>query len=79
MSRVKYQHYVPRFYLEKFCNSDGRVWVYDKFLERAYCRKPDQIGGETHFYDVPELEKHVGGEQFIEKFFNPFEGERPQS
>ena len=73
MSRTKYQHYVPRFYLEKFCNSDGKLWVYDKHLDKTYSQKPANIGGETYFYDVPEIEQRLGVEQFVEKFFHPFE------
>jgi hypothetical protein len=74
MSRAKYQHYVSCFYLKKFCNSEGKVWVYDKHLNKAYCRKPNAIGGETYFYDAPEIEKQLGVEQVVEKFFHPFEG-----
>jgi Protein of unknown function (DUF4238) len=72
-NRVKYQHYIPRLYLKNFCNSEGRVWVYDKKLAKAYARTPDNIGGETYFYDVPELEKEIGVVQFVERFFNDFE------
>jgi hypothetical protein len=75
MKKVKYQHYVPRFYLERFCDSHGMVWVYDKFLGKSYRRKPSEIGGETYYYDVPELDEHVGVEQFVEKFFQPVEDE----
>src|SRR5204863_6255755 len=74
MSRTKYQHYVPCFYLKRFCNLDGKLWVYDKHLDKAYCQKPEEIGGETYFYEVPEIDKRVGVEQFVEKFFHPFEG-----
>ena len=74
MSKVKFQHYVPRFYLEGFSGTEGKVWVYDKKLTKVYRRKADQIGGEKYFYDVPKLEKEFGEEQFVEKFFRPFEG-----
>lgn len=73
MSRVKFQHYVPRFYLEGFSGAAGKVWVYDKKLGKVYCRSADQIGGEKSFYDVPKLEQEFGEEQFVEKFFQPFE------
>lgn len=74
MSKVKYQHFVPRFYLEQFVNSKGRLWVYDKSLDKAYARKPDKAGGQKFFYDVPDLDEKVGISQFVEKFFQPFEG-----
>ena len=75
MKKVKYQHYVPRFYLERFCDFEGMVWVYDKFLRKSYRRKPSEIAGETYFYGVPDLGKHIGVEQFVEKFFQPVEEE----
>ncbi len=75
MSRVKFQHYVPRFYLENFCDSTGKVWVYDKHLGKTYCTKAENTGGETHFYDVAEVDDKMGEDQFIEKMFGELEGE----
>jgi hypothetical protein len=75
MSRIKYQHYVPRFYLERFCDAQGMVWVFDKSLGKSYRRRPSEVGGETYYYDVPKLDEHVGVEQFVEKFFQPVEAE----
>jgi hypothetical protein len=74
MSKVKYQHYVPRFYLEGFQSKTRKVWCYDKKLDKAYQQSPDRLGGETLFYDVPALDKLAGVSQFLEKWFNPLEG-----
>jgi hypothetical protein len=74
MGKAKFQHYVPRFYLRQFADTEGLVWVYDKKLARTYARKPSEIAGETYFYDAPKLEEKIGVEQFVEKFFQPFEG-----
>jgi len=75
MGRVKYQHYVPRFYLDSFQNVSGHVLCYDKELDRAYQQSPTHLGGETLFYDLPEAERKVGAgaAQFLEKWFNPLE------
>jgi hypothetical protein len=73
MSKIKYQHYVPRFYLEGFRNREGQIWVYDKKLDKAFPGIASQIGGEKYFYDAPKLEKAIQIDQFVEKFFQPFE------
>lgn len=75
MSRVKYQHYVPRFYLEGFQSRSAKLWCYDKMLDRAYQQSPDRLGGERLFYDLPEAERRIGIPQFLEKWFNPLEAD----
>ena len=75
MSRVKYQHYVPRFYLEGFQSRAGKLWCYDKMLDKAYQQSPDRLGGERLFYDLPEAEMKIGIPQFLEKWFNPLEAD----
>lgn len=73
MSRVKYQHYVPRFYLEGFQSKSCKLWCYDKMLDKAYQQSPDRLGGERLFYDLPLAETQLGIPQFLEKWFNPLE------
>lgn len=73
MDRVKYQHYVPRFYLDGFKAESGMLWCYDKKLDRAYQSAPENLGGESLFYDTPEVEKQAGVSQFLEKWFRPLE------
>ena len=73
MDRVKYQHYVPRFYLDGFKAETGKLWCYDKKLERSYQSAPENLGGESIFYDTPEVEQQVGVSQFLEKWFRPLE------
>jgi hypothetical protein len=74
MSRIRYQHYVPRFYLEGFQSRTGKLWCYDKKLDKAYQQSPDRLGGESLFYDVPDVDETAGVSQFLEKWFNPLEG-----
>jgi hypothetical protein len=57
MKAPKYQHYVPRFYLERFVDCDGFLWVFDKTQGQTFKIKPENIGGENHFYDILEIEK----------------------
>ncbi len=71
--RKKYEHYVQRAYLEGFQNSSGKLWCYDKQLDKAYPESSRRLGGESFFYDVPEVEKQLGVSQFIEHWLNPLE------
>ena len=73
MSRVKYQHYVPRFYLDGFKGEGGKLWCYDKKLDRSYPSAPENLGGERLFYDTPKIEKEIGISQFLENWFRPLE------
>lgn len=57
-TRAKGQHYVPRFYLSHFADTDGFVHTYDK--QEGICRgaKPEDTGKEGNFYsfDGPDGE-----------------------
>jgi hypothetical protein len=68
-------HYVPRFYLEGFQSKSGKLWCYDKVLDKAYQQSPDRLGGERLFYDLPEADIKIGIPQFLEKWFNPLEAD----
>lgn len=75
MAKIKYQHYVPKFYLEGFADLKGVVWVFDKFTGRVFASKPERIAREKYFYDVPKLESSLGLDQPLEKAFWPHESE----
>jgi hypothetical protein len=73
MSDPKLHHYVPQFYLERFTNSDGRLWVFDKKLNRKFCSSPKNIAAETKFYYVSELVGTKCTPLFVEKQFSALE------
>ncbi len=71
MSRPKFQHYVPRFYLEYFTDPSGKLFAYDKTTDRILTVRPGTIAAENYFYDIPELEglgapRHLMESQFAE-------------
>jgi hypothetical protein len=78
MSKSKFQHYVPKFYLNGFADTSGMVWVFDKLKNSIFSSKPEGIAGENYFYDVPELESSIGLNQPLEKAFWPHENEASQ-
>jgi hypothetical protein len=51
--RTKKQHYVPRCYLKRFLNRDGKLFVFDKFTRRSYKTALVNIAHENGFYDLP--------------------------
>jgi len=66
MSVPKFQHYVPRFYLARFVDREGFLWVFDKAERRTFKIKPENIAGENRFYDIPELEKSGADRHLME-------------
>lgn len=73
---VKKQHYVPRFYLNKFTleNSPNanknKVLVYDKVNRKTYHSNVYDIAYEKYFYDLDEDKEN---RQVLEKAFSTLE------
>lgn len=55
MSKVKFQHYVPRFYLRQFCfkvsKSTGYTYCYDKFDSKVRPNNINRVAGQNYFFD----------------------------
>ena len=79
--RTKDQHYVPRSYLKRFANADGKVWVLDKHTRKAFSAVPERIAHEKYFYDIDESllkteEQRLGNQkQLAEKALAQIEGD----
>jgi len=53
MSQTKREHFVPRWYLERFANpTTGNVCVFDKFTQKVFESSVWNIAQERHFYDL---------------------------
>lgn len=74
MSEPKFHHYVPRFYLARFVDADGILWVYDKSEDRVFHSSPERIAGENRFYDIPEAST-AEDRLFFEKQFAEIESD----
>ena len=46
-------HYVPQFYLKRFVDDNGQVWVYDKDTDRVFSSTPRNVAAEHGFYSLP--------------------------
>jgi len=51
MSTPKDHHYVPQFYLRRFCR-DGKLWVYDKKNKKYWSQYPKEVAKKTHYYSI---------------------------
>ncbi len=68
MPATKFQHFVPRFYLENFCSPNGQIQVFDKTTLNIFTSNADGIGGEKYFYETLEAQKN--NPQPIERDFS---------
>jgi hypothetical protein len=79
MASQKVQHYIPRFYLEKFVNQpenikhDPSVWVYDlNNINESKRKSPSNTGHISYYYDYidcdPKNTKHA--ENLLSKIEN---------
>ena len=48
-------HFVPQFYLKRFTDSDGLLWVYDKDGDRIFSANPRNLASERGFYSLPKF------------------------
>ena len=75
MNRSEFHHYVPRFYLARFVDSNHRLWVFDKITDRVFETTPINIAGENRFYDVDDLRNIGTNPQLLEKQLADIESE----
>lgn len=54
MSAPKLHHYVPQFYLRRFLNDHGQLWVWDKTKDVTFSTDPSRVAAQTNFYWLQE-------------------------
>lgn len=75
MTEPKLHHYVPQFHLRRFADVGGKVWVWERDLDRAFRTAPANIAAETQFYRVTELEQLGHDPLTMEKQLSALEGQ----
>lgn len=80
---TKKEHYVPKVYLDRFCESPEHVNVYDKHSDEIRIhQKYDGVASERYFYDVDLLAYNeklkARGEPTLDELFPGFEKTDPQ-
>ena len=75
VTRPKSHHYVPRFYLSRFADAKGRLWVLDKPTGKKFRTTVENLACVNHFYELPELAKAGLDANLLEKQFSGVEGQ----
>lgn len=50
------QHYIPRFYLERFTDPSGKLWIYDAFREKEFEKSPEGACVCSNLYETEWIE-----------------------
>ncbi|MBV9548985.1 MAG: DUF4238 domain-containing protein [Alphaproteobacteria bacterium] len=58
MNEPKRHHYVPRFYLRRFTNTNGQLWIWDRHRDKIFLTTPEKVAAENHFYHQADLLAH---------------------
>jgi hypothetical protein len=67
-------HYVPQFYLRRFSDARGRLWVWDKTTDRVFQSTTTAIATKTDFYRLREFEQMGHDPYILEKQLANMEG-----
>lgn len=75
MSDPKLHHYVPQFYLRRFCDASDRIWAWDRDTDRVFITSPGSVAAERSFYYLDALAAHGHDPLTMEKQFASLEHE----
>jgi uncharacterized protein DUF4238 len=75
MSDPKLHHYVPQFYLRRFADADGQLWVWDRDHDRIFASGPRSVAAERDFYLLDELAENGHDPLTMERQLADLEGE----
>jgi hypothetical protein len=75
MNAPKLHHYVPQFYLRRFTDATGQLWLWDRDKDRVFRTRPNGVAAENNFYWHEELAALGHDPLTMEKQFSQLEGE----
>lgn len=75
MNAPKLHHYVPQFYLRRFTDAAGQLWLWDRDRDRVFRARPFGVAAENNFYWHEELAALGHDPLTMEKQFSELEGE----
>ncbi len=78
MNAPKLHHYVPQFYLRRFTDASGHLWLWDRDRDRVFRTRPNGVAAENKFYWHEELAAMGHDPLVMEKQFSHLEGEVAQ-
>jgi Protein of unknown function (DUF4238) len=75
MNAPKLHHYVPQFYLRRFTDASGQLWLWDRDGDRVFRTRLNRVAAENNFYWHEELAALGHDPLVMEKQFSELEGE----
>jgi len=64
MNEPRRHHFVPAFYLRRFCAGDGRLHAFDKPTGREFRASVEAVANSIGYYDLsPEVAEALGFER----------------
>lgn len=75
MTEARLHHYVPQFYLRRFADSSGLLWLWDRNQDRAFQTRPGNVAAERDFYRLTELIERGHDPLTMEKQFADLESQ----
>ena len=76
--KKKRHHFIPKAYLNSFCDDEGKVFIYRKDdPKRPFHQKPDRTGFHKYYYSQPMPEGGMNHD-VLENFFSETETTWPQ-
>jgi hypothetical protein len=75
MNAPKLHHYVPQFYLRRFTDATGQLWLWDRDKDRVFRTRPNGVATENNFYWHEELAALGHDPLTMEKQFSQLDGE----
>src|ERR1017187_6121757 len=78
MNAPRLHHYVPQFYLRRFTDASGQLWLWDRDRDRVFRTQPNKVAAENNFYWHEELAALGHDPLVMEKQFSQLEGEVAQ-
>ena len=65
--KTKKEHYVPRCYLKRWQNKNGKVYVLDKINNKRWISNIEDIACERYFYDIPAHKINANFKKYLKE------------
>lgn len=73
--RSQLHHYVPQFYLRRFADKVGRIWLWDRERDLTFNSTPKRVAARHNFYYLTEFARLGYDPHTMEKQFSDLEGQ----
>ena len=64
-NKPRRQHYISKMLLKNFCNDDGKIWVFDKTINKLYSTNPINLFVKKDLYTYQKLSPPIVEKPYI--------------